>query len=101
FDEEGHPQQATHYLVIRKEPKFPVILGPAFTNPLQSLEDKVKWSREMVILFKPWRQPLDLKNGNATWISTFAELQLSLNNEHLLYIKNMKVLRECSDARQT
>lgn len=100
FNGLGHPQQETHHLSIRRIPHIPVLLGPSIPNPEKSGGEKEEWATYMLILFKPWREPLDLKREDQGWIDAFEEFRPQLSEIHQTIIKNMTVLTECSDARE-
>jgi len=99
FNGRGHPQQHSHLLSIRSVEHVPVLLGPSFANPSTSEDAREKWSRDMLILFKPWRNPDELKTRDATWCQAFDAYQHNFSPRSQKIIKNMTVLTECSDAR--
>ncbi|KAF9521930.1 hypothetical protein CPB83DRAFT_746925, partial [Crepidotus variabilis] len=100
FVDSNHPQFSTHYLALRSERCTPVLLGPAIPNPSRSDHSRKLWASNMLILFKPWRSPLDLKLPEQTWFDVFTELKKSLSRVELKIIDNMTVLTECGDARE-
>ena len=61
----SHPQSESHQLTKLSSPVVPVVLGPTIPHPSKGEEAKELWSKSMLILFKPWRQPLDLKSSVA------------------------------------
>lgn len=99
FTDQSHPQHTTHYLGIRRRCYVPVILGPSIQNPDRSDALKEEWSRDMLLLFKPWRGISDLKNKGMTWTKVFLAYEDQLSPFHRNIIKNMKALTECSEAR--
>ncbi|PVF90808.1 hypothetical protein CPB86DRAFT_720528, partial [Serendipita vermifera] len=87
----------THELVLLSEPVIPVILGPTIPHPNNSAESREAWSMAMLILFKPWRSPGDLKQESQSWTSAFDCHVFS--DELKAIIDNIVVLHECKDAR--
>jgi len=100
FNQEGHPQQESHYLILRRVAQIPVLLGPSIPNPSKSPVEKETWSRYMLILFKPWRDVLDLKNPAQSWTDAYESSHNGFSRRQQQIIKNMTVLTECSDARE-
>lgn len=94
-----HPQFETHYLTIRREKYIPVILGPSIPNPNKSTEAAEEWARDVLILFKPWRDLDGLKQGFETWLESYNDYEPRLMASHKRVIGNFRVLSECSDAR--
>ena len=99
FDGQGHPQQQTHFLTLKTEARIPVILGPSFSNPKTSDESKENWSREMLVLFKPWRDTTTLKTHTQSWSDAFEVFHAGTDERTRQLISNITVLTECSDAR--
>ncbi|KAJ7443486.1 hypothetical protein B0H11DRAFT_1693420, partial [Mycena galericulata] len=99
FSDEIHPQYLTHYQTSRRERHVPVILGPKIHRSDRSDEEKELWAQDIVMLFKPWRKPVDLKLVGTTWLDTVIELQASIEPWKNRIIRNMNVLAECRDAR--
>ncbi|KAH9887379.1 hypothetical protein C8Q73DRAFT_610188, partial [Cubamyces lactineus] len=99
FSSEAHTQYTTHRLRRRTIWTVPVILGDRVPRADREAAEKEKWSRMMLILFVPWRQPNDLKGPGETWTSAFERQKDHLNEIHLRIISNMNVLSECRDAR--
>lgn len=58
---------------------------------------KEQWSRAMLILFKPWRNPSDLKEDNESWVQAYERTVFPSTLEEIM--QNMLVLHECKDAR--
>ena len=94
-----HPQRGSHYQLICRDVFVPVLLGPSFVNPNRSSSEREVWARDMLILFKPWRKPMDLKTFGESWLDAFTRFESDLTGRQRQIIKNMNVLTECRDAR--
>ena len=92
-----HPNFGTHTNRIREVPFVPVLLGEALPRGDRSPEERDQWCRAMMILFKPWRKPTDLKGPNVTW--SLAYESTVFNADMANVIKNMNIENECKDAR--
>lgn len=95
----SHPQYDTHVLRIRKVPVIPVILGDKIPNPLRGGEDLEGWSRDVMLLFVPWRTLEDLRGGYDDWTSAYRGRQDDVQPKYRRIIQNLNVLSECRDAR--
>jgi len=51
----------------------------------------------MLILFKPWRSPLDLKNRDQSWSEALDST--AFDDFHTSIIRNIGIFNECRDAR--
>ncbi|KAJ7919542.1 hypothetical protein B0H13DRAFT_1606095, partial [Mycena leptocephala] len=56
-----------------------------------------RWFRAMLILFKPWRVPSDLKRPAQSWKDTFKRFDFSADAKCIM--RNMNVENECQDVR--
>lgn len=92
-----HPQHKTHISRLRDYPVVPVLLGDSLPRPDRK-DDKERWCRAMLIIFKPWREVTDIKGGSRTWCEAFDKFKFS--SEVWEVIKNMNVENECRDARE-
>ncbi|KAJ3493916.1 hypothetical protein NLJ89_g10914 [Agrocybe chaxingu] len=99
FSSSEHPQRDTHYLKFRKTKHVPVLLGPSIPNLDKSVEGKELWAKYMLVLFRPWRSPLNLKERGQTWLQSYEHYETQLSLEHRQVIANMNVLTECKEAR--
>ncbi|KII83473.1 hypothetical protein PLICRDRAFT_119404, partial [Plicaturopsis crispa FD-325 SS-3] len=79
--------------------QIPVILGESISRRDRTEQERDDWARSMLILFKPWRHPQDLRAPNETWYNAFLEYEHSIRDRHLQIIRNMTVMSECKDAR--
>lgn len=93
-----HPSYKTHYNRLRDARVVPVMIGAGFPRRhAEDPEERENWYRMMLILFKPWRHPRDLKSGQHTWKSAWEANSFS---PHLVYImNNINIEQECKDAR--
>ncbi|KAJ7135269.1 hypothetical protein C8R43DRAFT_829266, partial [Mycena crocata] len=94
-----HPQFKTHFQFVHRERHIPVVLGPKIHRQDRTDEERELWARDIVVLFKPWRTPADLKDVNETWLDAVKALLPSLSDWNKRVIRNMNVLSECRDAR--
>jgi hypothetical protein len=92
-----HPQFKSHRLRIKSDSQVPVILGPSLPRCDRTAEEKDRWCRAMLILFKPWNDPKALKNIGQSWADAFTSWTFSAHASSIM--KNMNVLNECKDAR--
>ncbi|KAK7038370.1 hypothetical protein R3P38DRAFT_2417563, partial [Favolaschia claudopus] len=92
-----HPQASSHVARLRRSPLVNVLLGETIPRPDRRPEEKEKWARAMLILFKPWRKASDLRDDNESWISAFERTEFSQEAKKVM--KNMLVEYECKDAR--
>ncbi|PPQ97075.1 hypothetical protein CVT26_001258 [Gymnopilus dilepis] len=100
FSSWEHPQRGTHRVAKRSSEVLPVILGPSLPNRRTSEEAREFWSKQILILFKPWRSLSQLKDSSRTWRAQFdADEESGLLNRHRNIISNMQLLTECADAR--
>lgn len=95
-----HPLYYTHVMKQRRKLVVPVLLGKPIPRPDRSEEDQEEWAKEMLILFKPWREVSDLRPKETSWLSTFNAFYLTMSPKYARIVKNMNVLNECKDARR-
>ncbi|KAF5316214.1 hypothetical protein D9619_006531 [Psilocybe cf. subviscida] len=101
FSSWDHPQRGTHYLRHRQHIRVPVLLGPTIPNPERSPDVKETWAKCIIILFKPWRHPRDMKADHQTWLEAYEQYKTNIPEEHLTIIRNMNAFAESKDARGT
>lgn len=94
FSSRAHPQYLTHTVRRRASSVIPMILGPAIPRPDRGDEEKQRWARAMLILFKPWHEPEDLKQECETW-----EFEAQIPCQYIKVIKYIHVFSECKDAQ--
>ncbi|KAJ7340540.1 hypothetical protein DFH08DRAFT_619465, partial [Mycena albidolilacea] len=82
---------------FRRSPVVNVLLGETIARPDRGLEERERWARAMLILFKPWRSISDLKNVAEKWAAVYERTVFSPYATQI--ILNMQVERECKDAR--
>ncbi|KAJ7135571.1 hypothetical protein C8R44DRAFT_580134, partial [Mycena epipterygia] len=99
FSSTKHPQFSTHVQTVKQDRSVPVIIGPGFHRRDRSDEEKELWAKDVVVLFKPWRSPSELKDRDESWSQAAEVLQNELEPWKLRVIRNMNVLTECRDAR--
>ncbi|KAF8166599.1 hypothetical protein K438DRAFT_1616672, partial [Mycena galopus ATCC 62051] len=92
-----HPQTVTHLARMRRVPVVNVLLGPSIPRPDRGPEEKERWCRTMLVLFKPWRSVKDLRKPNETWSDAFDCTTFSAYAHQVM--RNMRVEDECKDAR--
>ncbi|KZO94889.1 hypothetical protein CALVIDRAFT_483665, partial [Calocera viscosa TUFC12733] len=67
----SHPQRDSHQLRLSLDASVPVILGPTLPRGDRSLDERTRWCRAMLILFKPWRALVDLLQPDESWDEAF------------------------------
>lgn len=99
FSNPAHVQFSTHKVRMRRSEFVPVLLGP--TIPRRDKDDVSAevWCRAMLILFKPWFSPNDLRRPGQTWTDAFAKHKFPPHLVHIM--NNMNIQHECKDARDT
>ncbi|KAJ7917309.1 hypothetical protein B0H13DRAFT_1608479, partial [Mycena leptocephala] len=75
----------------------PVLLGPTIPRADRSPSEYKRWCHAMLILFKPWRVPSDLKGPAQSWKDAFERFDFSADAKRIM--RNMNVENECQDAR--
>ncbi|KAJ7109036.1 hypothetical protein C8R43DRAFT_846393, partial [Mycena crocata] len=74
---------------------IPNFIGGAV--PRSDKGDRAAYCMTMLTLFKPWREPSDLKDPLSTWDQAFKDHQFTERQTELL--RNFDVRYECNDAR--
>ena len=96
-----HPEYLRKTQRIHKNPckQFvPVPTGPAIPR-WDRPELYAKYARLMLILFKPWRKEVNLREGAADWPEAFHEFLKCCTVETRKVMDNMQVLHECKDSK--
>ncbi|KDR72120.1 hypothetical protein GALMADRAFT_24825, partial [Galerina marginata CBS 339.88] len=97
FSSWDHPQRASYRMYLRRERVLPVILGPTIANPARSSASKDLWSRDLLVLFKPWREPDEIKDPTSSWTEAFDNFKDNDEFQHEKIVQNMTVLTEGAD----
>lgn len=93
-----HPLWETHYVRCDRsnlETTVPNFVGGAL--PRMDQGDREYYCCTMLTLFKPWRDPMHLKNTCASWHDEFTEHAFSDKANTLM--KHFNIRYECNDAR--
>ncbi|KAJ2915698.1 hypothetical protein MD484_g4740, partial [Candolleomyces efflorescens] len=101
FSSSVHPQYSTHKMKIRQKLAIPVLLGPNIKRKSASEEEHELWAKEMVILFRPWRDPISLKDGAETWAQAMIEVQGGMDEWEVQVVKNMTLLPDAKHAKES
>jgi hypothetical protein len=96
-----HLQYETHAVRYRRHPVIPVLLGPNLARAQSNDAEKESCARDALALFKPWRDPRDLKQPEETWVNTMSRFSGSLSAEDRQRLENMTLLAEGREARST
>ncbi|KAI9059343.1 hypothetical protein FKP32DRAFT_1528435, partial [Trametes sanguinea] len=72
--------------------------GPAMPRRDRD-EQKDRYGRLMMLLFKPWRRASDLAPVAKTWSEQFEEELVNLDREHVKIMENLQIMHECKDSR--
>ncbi|PPQ97805.1 hypothetical protein CVT26_012849 [Gymnopilus dilepis] len=94
----GHPMFLTHCPVFSASNlrlNVPNILGGSL--PRSDIGDREFYSKTMLVLFKPWRDPSGLRDGISSWTEAF-NLHCFTTRQVTL-MKNFNLRYECLDAR--
>jgi hypothetical protein len=94
----GHEEGSRKHVRLRKRVVVPVPIGPALPRRDQP-EGRTRYCRLMLILFKPWRGVVDLREEGESWESTFDAFVLTMDSAHRKVVDNMQILHECRDSR--
>jgi hypothetical protein len=95
----SHPQSKTHQLMEISSPIIPIVLGPSIPHPEKGEPARELWSKSMLILFKPWRQPLNLKSHDESWTLAFERSVDGFDDRTRAIMDNFLVLHKCKDVR--
>lgn len=93
-----HPAYETHVNRLRDARVVPVLIGSQFPKiNSDDPSEKERWYRMMLILFKPWRFPQDLRGSGLTWKDAWEAYTFPPHLVHIM--NNMNIEQECKDAR--
>ena len=98
---EPHPQSKSHILKHRERSHWliPVPTGPRIYRRDRPT-DYEKYSRLMLLLFKPWRSPSDLLDSFNCYADSFKDFSKKhLPDDKKRIIENIQILHECKDSR--
>ena len=93
----GHKEYDTKMVRIRDYKVVPVPIGPAL--PRHEEDTRARYSRLMLMLFKPWRVVSDLRDAPSAWETVLGTYLHGMNRSHRKIMENMQVLHECKDSR--
>ena len=94
FFSDNHPQSETHWQVRRKEPQVPSLSK----LPSSSENNKEKFQKCILLLFKPFRVVTDLFNG-ISWDESYEATDFAENSRYVENIEEMHIgLQERNDA---
>ena len=96
----SHGECASHVLRVRAPIRrfVPVPIGPSIPRRDKS-ELRERYSRLMLILFKPWRTARDLRQSQSSWTDAFDNYMLECPDKWKTVMDNMQILHECRDSR--
>ncbi len=97
---DGHTDCRYYYRHISHphDRRVPVPLGPGIPRRDRK-EVHARYCRLMLILFKPWVGPRDLRDNNQSWSDAFAAFFGNAQPSVLKVLDNMQILHECRDSR--
>ncbi|KZO89469.1 hypothetical protein CALVIDRAFT_479108, partial [Calocera viscosa TUFC12733] len=58
-----------------------------------------RYSRLMLVLFKPWRVAADLRGHAVTWEGAFRQFMVGCPPRYRDIMDNMQLMHECKDSR--
>ncbi|EIW62579.1 uncharacterized protein TRAVEDRAFT_81890, partial [Trametes versicolor FP-101664 SS1] len=61
--------------------------------------ERERYCRLMLILFKPWRNASELLGDALNWDDAYEAHAVEHTDEHKRIIRNMQLLHECRDSR--
>ncbi|KAJ3965944.1 hypothetical protein EV361DRAFT_809857, partial [Lentinula raphanica] len=95
-----HLQAQTHTLKLLKarDRVVPICIGPSIPRRDRP-EVYERYSRLMLILFKPWRKIEDLRESSELWSEAFAKFKACCDTSVVKFMDNMQLLHECKDSR--
>jgi hypothetical protein len=99
FSSMDHPQFRSHGARLRAQGVVPVLLGPKISKKKGTEGETEAWSKEMCILFKPWRSASTIREHGTTWYNTLQEAYLHFTDVERHTMVNMSLLSEARVAR--
>lgn len=94
----NHPDFHLKYTKPLSNFRVPVLIGPSIPHR-DHPEIYEQYCKIMLMLFKPWRLPSDLKSHSQMWSDAFACFRSSCRPDLLqILMENMQFLHECKDC---
>ncbi|KIM73533.1 hypothetical protein PILCRDRAFT_15186 [Piloderma croceum F 1598] len=96
----GHLESASHFLrvIAPCRRRVPVLIGPEIPRRDRD-ENCQRYSRLMLILFKPWRHIRDLRDAGQSWSDALEKYLHVCPHDAKTVMDNMQILHECKDSR--
>jgi hypothetical protein len=94
---QAHPLYATHGAVVKPDALNTVANFIGRPLPRSDQGDRDYYCLTMLVMFKPWRNGVDLKEAAASWDETFSSH--TFTGRQLQLIQNFNIKYECLDAR--
>ncbi|KAL1673782.1 hypothetical protein EV122DRAFT_221943 [Schizophyllum commune] len=93
----GHSLASSHCMKERRKEDPMLVLNFMRLLPRSDKGNLDEYIQVMLMLFKPWRRPEDLKSATETWKDVFDKHVFSPRQRQLM--KNFNLRWECMDAR--
>ncbi|KAL1692700.1 hypothetical protein GGG16DRAFT_50766 [Schizophyllum commune] len=93
----GHSLASSHCMKERRKEDPMLVLNFMRLLPRSDKGNLDEYIQVMLMLFKPWRRPEDLKSATETWKDAFDKHVFSPRQRQLM--KNFNLRWECMDAR--
>ena len=93
-----HKEHGQRMLCMWKREVIPVPIGLAIPRRDQ-MEKYERYCQLMLILFKPWRKPGELRETSTKWAMAYQHFAQTMEMCHKEIVENMQVLHECRDCR--
>lgn len=95
-----HFESKTHVLRVLPSARksIPVPIGPGLPRRDRP-ETYERYCRVMLILFRPWRRPTDLKEPTESWGQAYESFLKTCPPRFAFVMGNMQMLHECKDSR--
>ncbi|KAI5885607.1 uncharacterized protein SCHCODRAFT_02467380, partial [Schizophyllum commune H4-8] len=93
----GHSLASSHCMKKRQKEDPMLVLNFMRLLPRSDKGNLDEYIQVMLMLFKPWRRPEDLKSADETWRDAFDKHKFSPREKQLM--KNFNLRWECMDAR--
>ncbi|THU76713.1 hypothetical protein K435DRAFT_704153, partial [Dendrothele bispora CBS 962.96] len=96
----SHPQHTTHLIKVRSPQQRLVVVpvGPSIPRR-DKPEVYERYCRCMLLFFKPWRIPSDLRKPSQSWSAAFEEFKATCPDDKCHLMNNMQLHHECRDSR--